>query len=423
VNLQIPEKFEGFLRPYRYKGAYGGRGGAKSWTIADLLVNIAARQPELVVCAREFQNSIDDSVYRLLEKRIRHFNLPYIFKKTSIECTTTGSEFIFKGLSKMDGASLKSLEGATKLWMEEAQNISHASWENVVPTIRAENSEIWASWNPTIEDAPTQQRLVVNPPPNSYIVQVNWNDNPWFPDVLEQERLHMLQTDPVSYRNVWGGECRVFAEGAFLKDEMAALENAGRIGDVPYNPNKLVYTWWDLSHSASGKGDPNAIAFIQPADGTGFNVIDYWEGNTIGLPKVANDVIKGRDYNYGGHFLPHDAARVNSHTEKSDDELLRDMGLKNVNIVERTTDLWRDMTAVRLVIPMLKIDRKKCAPLIGALKAHRKEQDLKTGLWKFKHDWTSHGISAMRGFSIYRELIKPGIGSTVTYRGGGALSL
>ncbi|TPM41412.1 PBSX family phage terminase large subunit [Mesorhizobium sp. B2-3-4] len=401
-RLEIPEKFEGFLKPYRYKGAYGGRGSAKSWTISNILVNLAARQQELIVCGREFQNSIDDSVYRLLQKSIERYNLPYRFFKTSIECTTTGSEFIFKGLSKLDAASLKSLEGATKLWLEEAQNISHGSWENVIPTIRAENSEIWASWNPTVEDAPTHQRLVINPPPNSYIIKVNYSDNPWFPAVLDEERRHLRQTDPVAYDNVWEGNCRTFAEGAYFSQQMQDAAKFGRIGLVPHDPARQVWTFWDL-----GWDDSTAIWFIQPTDTGVFNVIDYWEGANTDLPTIAREVVIARandlKYSYAKHVIPHDGGNGNRQTGKTDAEILESAGVRPVIVQERTRDKNGDVQNVRLVLPRCRFDAEHCKPGLAALRNYRQERDPKTGLWRFKHGWESHGTDAFRGFAVYQN--------------------
>lgn len=363
---------------------------------------MAARQKELVVCGREFQNSIDDSVYRLLENTIRADGLPdFKFTKTSIENTRTGSEFVFKGLSKLDGVSIKSLEGATKLWIEEGQNISHATMDNVFPTIREAGSEIWTSFNTTVEHAPVYQRLVLNPPPDSVIIKVNWSENPWFPAVLEQERLHMLQYDPEKYQNIWEGNPLSYSEGAYWKKEFEALERAGRIGDVPYDPNKLVFTWWDLTHSKSESGDPSAIWFVQPTDTGTFRLIDYWEGNNTGLTDVAKDVVLGRPYTYGKHFLPHDARNTNSHSGMSDADFLEGiLGKGMVEIVDRTKDVERDLNNVRLFLPKCSLDAIKCKAGIAALKNHRREKDEKTGLWRYVHDWTSHGAAAFRGLAI-----------------------
>lgn len=399
-ELQIPEAFAFLFEPHRFKVAYGGRDSAKSWSFADALINIAARTPKRIVCAREFQNSIEESVHHLLEKRIRHFGLPFTVDKYRIY-NSIGSEFIFKGLSKQDAAAIKSLEGADIVWVEEAQNVSNASWQNLIPTVRKDGSEIWVSFNPTVEDAPTYQRFVQNPPPGALVVKVGWRDNPWRSKVLDDDREYMRLNDPVGYDNVYEGNCRTFSEGAYFREEMEALQRAGRIGDVPYNPTKPVWAFWDLSHSASGKGDPHAIVFVQPGDGSGFDVIDYWEGNNVSLPKVAAEVLQGRKYTYAKQILPHDGGRVNSHTGETDKQLLEGFGFK-VDQQERTKDVERDVNGLRLVLPRCRFDAVNCKGLLASLRNHRQEKDEKTGLWNFKHDWTSHGVSAFRGFSVYQ---------------------
>lgn len=404
-SIQIPDKFAPFLEPHRYKTALGGRGGAKSRTIGRLLVHVAARQPEFIVCGREFQNSIEDSVYRLLENTIRADGLPnYRFTKTSIENTKTGSEFVFKGLSKLDGVSIKSLEGATKLWIEEGQNITNATLNNVIPTIREEGSEIWTSFNPSVVDAPVWKRLVLRPPPDSVIVKVNWSDNPWFPKVLEDERRHHYITmDRTTYENIWEGVPLSLSEGAIFKEEMAAMDKQGRIGRVPHNPSKPVVAVFDMGHSASGKGDPHAITFVQEGKGTALDVIDYWEGNNKPLPSVVQDELVGRGYRIAKVVMPHDANNTNSHTGKTDVEIVEGFGF-TVERLERTTNLDKDMNNLRTVLPLMYIDEEKCEGLIASLRNHTRKKDEKTGLWKFKHDWTSHGVSSARYLSVFYNM-------------------
>ena len=253
------------------------------------------------------------------------------------------------------------------------------------------------------------------------VEKVNWHDNPWFPSVLEQERLYLQRLDPAGYDNVWEGNPRTFSEGAYFRQEMESLKAAGRIGDVPHNPNKPVYVFFDLSHSSRGKGDPHALWFLQLADGSGFDVIDYWEGNNISLPEVARSVLKARPYTYEKLYLPHDGANSNSHTDQTDKELLEGFGF-NVEIQERTKDVDRDVNLIRVVLPMCKFDEVKCKQGLSALRNHRQEKDEKTGLWKFKHDWTSHGTSAFRGFAVEHQLIRPRVNVAITSRRG-ALSM
>lgn len=398
--VDLPEKFKPLFGDSRYCIFYGGRGSGKSWAVAIGLVLQAASRPMRIVCAREFQNSIDESVHHLLAGRIRAMKLEgpnaYTIEKYKIS-HACGSEFIFKGLSKQDAAAVKSLEGADICWVEEAQGVSEGSWKNLTPTIRKEGSRIIITFNPDTEDSPTYQRFVLNPPSNADVVKVNWNDNPWFPAVLEQERVDMLASDPIAYKNVWDGEPRSFTEGAYFKDELEALERQGRIGNVPYDPSKPVQTFWDLGGS-SGKSDATAIWFVQE-DGTGFNLIDYWEANNVAYPIIVRDVIKGREYNYAKHTIPHDGGNEEPQTGKSDRQMLEDLGLNPVEVLKRTNDVIKDVNNTRLILPRCRFDKDKCRLGLASLKAYRQERNPKTGEWKFRHGWESHGTDAFRYFA------------------------
>ncbi|MBR0721774.1 PBSX family phage terminase large subunit [Bradyrhizobium manausense] len=396
-RIEIPEKFAGLFEPHRYKVFHGGRGSGKSWSVARALVHLAARKPLRVVCAREFQNSIEESVHQLLKDQIELFNLPYDVGKYSIT-NNIGSEFIFKGLSKQDAAAVKSLEGADICWVEEAQAVSEGSWKNLTPTVRKDGSEIWVTFNPDLEDDPTYQRFVIRQPTNAHVVEVNFYDNPWFPAVLEQERLDMLKYDPVGYENVWLGKPRTFAEGAIFRREIEAMGE--RIGLVPHDPNKPVYAIFDLGHAASGRGDPHAIIFAQAGTGSTYNLIDYWEDNNATLPDVISNVMLAKPYRYAKVIIPHDGARVNSHTGKTDAELFEDQGLQ-VELLERTPSLDKDMNNIRVIFPQLVVDAEKCKGLLAALRGHRRERNEKTGIWNFRHDWTSHGVAAARYLAVY----------------------
>ena len=393
-RIEIPEKFAGLFEPHRFKVFYGGRDGAKSWTFADALLNIGARIPKRIVCGREFQNSIDESVHYLLEQKINNSKLPYTVEKYRIY-NSIGTEFIFKGLSKQDAAAIKSLEGADIVWVEEAQNVSEGSWKNLIPTVRKDGSEIWVSFNPDIEDAPTYQRFVLNPPPDTLLQLVNYNDNPWSSKVLAPEREQMRLKDYTAFENVWLGKPRRFTEGAFFREQIQALEEARRIGDVPHDPSRQVWTFWDL-----GWDDSTAIWFVQVTDTGTYDVIDYYEVSNLDLPKIVEKHILTRPYNYAGHFIPHDGGHGNRQTGKTDAEVLEDAGLKNVDVIDRTRDVERDVNNIRLTLPKCRFDLEKTRGGLGALQGYRQEKDQKTGLWKFKHDWSSHGTDAFRAFSV-----------------------
>ena len=190
----------------RYKVMHGGRGSLKSWSAARALLGLGSCQPERVLCAREFQNSIADSVHRLLADQVAMLKLrDYQVQKTCITNRLTGTEFIFAGL-RHNIESIKSMEGITKCWVEEAERVSEESWQVLIPTIRQPGSEIWVTFNPAQETDPTYQRFVVAPPPDAIVRKVSWKDNPWLPDVLRAEAEYLRQTDPEAYQHVWEGD-------------------------------------------------------------------------------------------------------------------------------------------------------------------------------------------------------------------------
>ncbi len=218
IAINVIPSFGGLYRPARYKVYYGGRGGAKSWEFARALVVRAHTSPLRILCAREFQNSIADSVYRLLCDQIEKLGLVPWFRITqsSITSAVTGSEFIFKGLQRNIN-EIKSLEGIDICWVEEAQRVSAESWDILIPTIRKQGSEIWLSLNPHDETDPTYQRFILNPPPDSIVKKVNWSDNPYFPSTLNAERLYCLKNDPDAYDHIWEGNPRTLSNAVIMR--------------------------------------------------------------------------------------------------------------------------------------------------------------------------------------------------------------
>ena len=238
----IPPAFMPLMRPARYKVYYGGRGGGKSWAFAKALVIKSYGEKLRILCGREFQNSIADSVHRLISDQIDKLGLKPWFNitQTTITSKTTGSQFIFKGLQRSI-QEIKSTEGIDIAWIEEAQNTSEQSWKVLIPTIRKENSEIWVSYNPENEDDPTHKRFVLNPPPDSVVKKTNWSENPHFPEVLNKERLYMLSVDPEAYMNVWEGECRQISdEQIFINDFWHGAASTNRLLDISTIANGSV---------------------------------------------------------------------------------------------------------------------------------------------------------------------------------------
>lgn len=222
ITPKIPKVFkEIFEGNARYRAAYGGRGSAKSMTFARMAILRAVIKKELILCARELQNSIADSVHRLLKEQIEELNLSGFFDiQKAIIRGKNGSEFIFKGL-RNNYSEIKSTQGVTICWIEEAEAVSADSWDVLTPTIREPDSEIWLTFNPKRKNAPTYIRFVLNAPENSKIKKIYYWDNPYFPDVLRQEMEHDKRTDYDKYRHVWLGECKESSEAQIFHGKWA----------------------------------------------------------------------------------------------------------------------------------------------------------------------------------------------------------
>lgn len=239
TTVRIPAKFRGLFQPSRYKVMKGGRGGAKSTTVADVLLTLCMERRLRILCARELQRSIKDSVHRLLCDRIqaRGIEDAFIITEKAIK-GVNGSEFFFVGL-RYNAAELKSIEGVDICWVEEGQLVSETSWTYLVPTIRKEGSEIWVTMNPENDDDATYQRFVINTPPGTLLIDVNWDDNPWFPETLNQERLYCLETDPEAYEWIWNGKTRKISEAVIFKGKFVI-----EAFDTPANARFMLGADW-----------------------------------------------------------------------------------------------------------------------------------------------------------------------------------
>lgn len=214
---ELARAFSDLRKPSRFKVYYGGRGSAKSWSFARTLLLKALERPVRVLCARELQVSIKDSVHRLLADQIEQMGLTgfYQVKNNEIE-GANGSLFIFEGL-RHNITKIKSMEGIDICWVEEAERTSEESWKVLIPTIRKPGSEIWVSFNPEQETDPTYVRFVTNPPPETVVHKVGWEQNPWFPDELRKQMDYDYKVDPDSASHVWGGECKKISDAQVLK--------------------------------------------------------------------------------------------------------------------------------------------------------------------------------------------------------------
>lgn len=390
LKLTLPEKLAPLYEPRRYKVMHGGRGGGKSHGVAQVLLDMAARKPLRVLCAREIQKSMRDSVHRLLRDYIVSLGLTSFYEVLDTEIRgANGSLFLFAGLQSHTVDSIKSFEGVTIVWIEEAHAISKKSLDTLIPTIRKEGSEIWMTLNPDMETDEVYQRFIATPSPDTWVCEVNWRDNPWFPTVLNDERMKakrsMLKED---YEQIWEGKARRVAEGAIYRYEIDALYADERVCAVPYDPILPVHTVWDL-----GWNDAMTIIMVQrgPQD---IRVLDYIEDSNRTLDWYVAQLAK-RPYRWGTDFIPHDGRTRNFQTGKSTEELLRSMG-RTPQVLAQTS-VEEGIKAARMAFPRCYFDSKKTQRLLECLKRYRRDIHTKTGEPTAPlHDEFSHGADAFR---------------------------
>ncbi|MEN6536666.1 MAG: PBSX family phage terminase large subunit [Bryobacteraceae bacterium] len=389
-SVKIPRKLAPLFSPKRYKVLHGGRGGAKSWGVARALLLIAARHPTRILCAREIQKSMRDSVMRLLRDQISELHLEAFFEVLETEIRgRNGSLFLFTGLQQHTIDSIKSYEGVDVVWVEEAHGVSSRSWDVLIPTIRREGSEIWMTLNPDMETDETYQRFIAYPSPDTWVCQINWRDNPWFPKVLDDERRKAKACDPESYEHIWEGKPRRVSEGAIYRYEIEALYAENRLRDVPYDPLIPTNTVWDL-----GWNDAMTILMVQrgPQD---VRILDYIEDSGRTLDWYVRE-LERRPYRWGTDFLPHDGRTRNFQTGKSTQEMLQEMGRKSVRVLPMTS-VEEGIKAARMVFPRCYFDREKTARLVECLKRYRRDLHTKTGEPMAPlHDEFSHGADGFR---------------------------
>ncbi len=278
--------------PARYRVGYSGRGAAKSWSFGRGLVLRALARYELILCAREFMNSIADSVHRTLCDQIDMLELGAYFKPqlTSIE-GTNGSEFIFSGI-RNNVQKIKSTEGVTIAFLEEAEATSSDSWQVIIPTIRKAGSEIWVIFNPNQSTDATYERMITSPPPRAIVVKSSWRDNPWLSADAIAEKDYLQRVDPDAYLHVWEGECNIAGDAQVFKGKYVI-----EAFEAPVAPAPL----WDGPYHGADWGfsvDPTALVKCWISGNTLFVEFEaYKVGCDIDKTPVLFDTVpKAKDY-------------------------------------------------------------------------------------------------------------------------------
>lgn len=372
---------------------HGGRGGGKSWEIADYLLIEGAQRKHRILCCREIQKSIKQSVHKLLSDRIVSLGLESFYQILDTEIRgINGTEFSFSGLQNHTVDSVKSFEGATITWIEEAQTVSGYSLKILIPTVvRTPNCMIIMSMNPKLPSDAVYADYVSVERDDTIVVQINYTDNKNCPDDLIKLAEQMRDSDYDEYEHIYLGKPKEIADGAIYKAEFEQIKRENRICKVPHDPNLPVYTSWDL-----GILDPTAIWFFQ-VYGKEIRVIDYYEANNEPLAhyaRILDEKYQQFRYNYGKHFAPHDIAARDLSSGVSREQTMANLGYRmtkgaRLGVEDR-------IEASRQMLKNCWFDAERCKHGIRALQNYRREFNDKLEQFKATpvHDWASHGSDA-----------------------------
>lgn len=410
-RVKFTEQAEILFRSSPYKVMYGGRGGAKSWDMGRACLVLGSVRPLFILCAREIQKSIQESVHKLLSDQIeklcfidgRPMSDFYEVKKSEI-VGINGTRFVFAGL-RNNIAAIKSMEGIDICWITEANTISDPVWEVLLPTIRKDppggpfkmGSEIWIDFNPELSTDATYKRWVLDDDPDIRKAEVNWRDNPWFPDFLRKQMDKMRKNDYENYLTVWEGKTRKTLAGAIYAKEIAAATVDKRIGPgFKVVRNKPVDVVFDL-----GRADMTSIWFMQQF-GTEHFAVDHYRNCGFGFDHYLEE-IQNRHYIIGKVYLPHDATVKHISAKQSVKRQAMDAypGEGRVRIVPNI-GIANGINAVRQLFPRLHFNEKTCQEGLQALQHYQygvnpeTQQRTKEPL----HNWASHDADSLRYYAV-----------------------
>lgn len=404
MRLEVPRKLKPLLYPRRYKGAYGGRGGAKSHFFAEQVIARCVAGTTRVVCIREVQNSIRDSVRQLLIDKISKLGVENQFQALDSEIRgPNGSLIVFKGMQSYNADNIKSLEAYDIAWVEEAQTLSQRSLDLLRPTLRKQGSELWFSWNPRFKTDPVDKFFRKNPPADAVSVMVNWRDNPWFPEVLKREMAHDFANDEDKADHIWNGAYGS-SEGAILSRWVNQADREGRLNAVQFDPEgapveissdigfRDTASWWFWQRKVGG------FSLLKYDGDSGLDADDW-------IPRLQTTVTE-MDLKLGKIWLPQDAkAKTFQSKYSSVEKFLKAFGPGKVEIVPPSKKPDQ-ISAARKVIKRCEFNRELCEAGIDGLLAWEYEWDDELNVFSREpvHNWASHpGDAFAYGAQVMEE--------------------
>lgn len=416
AQIEIPDKlvpvFDGEAD---VRGSHGGRGSAKSRTFAKMTAVRAymwarAGREGIILCGRQFMNSLADSSLEEVKSAIRsepwllaHFEIGETFVRTI--CGRVA--YSFTGLARnLD--SIKSKSRILLAWIEEAEQVTEEAWVKLIPTLREEDSELWLTWNPENEKAPTNKRFhtkLAPPEPRVKVAEMNYRDNPWFPDILERQRLRDKAERPHSYDHVWEGAFLSVVEGAYYASQITTAREQGRIGLVAEDPNLIIRLHADIG--GTGAKADNFVFWAQQCVGTEIRWVNHYEQQ--GQP-VATHLNWMRSQGYTPDrckiWLPHDGDTQDRVLDVSYRTAFEAAGYEVVVVPNQGKGAAsKRIEEGRRLFPRMRFDETKCGPGLKALGWYHEKRDAERGIGLGPdHDWSSHSADAFGlGCIAYEE--------------------
>lgn len=400
IKMRTPDVFSPLLQPARYKGAWGGRGSGKSHFFAESLIEYALMHPGArMVCIREVQKTLKESSKRLIEDKLIEHGLGkgqgFSVMSDTIG-TPGGGQIIFHGMQDSNAESIKSLEGYSIAWVEEAQTLSNRSLSLLRPTIRGPGSELWFSWNARRKTDPVDAMLRgEHLPTDAIVVNANWRDNPFFPAVLETERTDCLRLQPDQYEHIWEGGYANILVGAYYALSINNARNEGRVSRVCADPLLPLKLFVDIGGTGA-KSDAFVIWVCQFV-GREIRLLDYYEAE--GQP-MATHVgwlwERGYGPNKAAVWLPHDGRQMDKVFAVSYESSFRDAGYETTVVPNQGTGAAsKRIESGRRMFPSCWFNEATTQPGIDALGWYHENRDAvrNIGLGP-EHDWASHGADA-----------------------------
>jgi phage terminase large subunit len=403
-RIDLPEKLvDVFTGPAMYRGAYGGRGSAKTRSFAKMAavqgVRFAqANLPGVIVCGREFMNSLDESSLAEVKGAIE--SEPWLAERYDVGDrfirTKDGRiDFAFIGL-RHNLASVKSKSRIRLLWVDEAEPVSETAWHTADNTVREDGSETWVTWNPERKNSATHKRFRADPPPESKFVELNWRDNPWFPETLNKKRLADKEKRPDQYAHIWDGDFVTVVEGAYYAKSLNEAKAQGRIGNVAADPLMTIRLLADIGGTGA-KADAFTIWAAQFI-GREIRWLNYYEA--VGQPLAAHlEWCRSQGYtpNRAQFWLPHDGGTHDRVHDVSYESALKAAGYE-VTVVPNQGKGAAKMRieAARRLFPSMWFNASTTEAgrdALGWYHEKRSEDDRNVGLGP-EHDWSSHGADS-----------------------------